>query len=142
MAGMPWMKWETSKWLADPLLSKCAPTTRGIWADMLCHMHEDGKAGKISGTVIELARMCRCSTTEMEAALEELYQSKTAEIVTQEKNMSQNSNGDVTLRNDQITVMSRRMSREYKSRNSSRDRQKRHRGKKVTPDVTPDVTPE
>lgn len=121
MAGLPWMKWETAKWLADPKLSRCAPETRGIWADMMCHMHEDGRSGIITGTPQQLAQMCRCTESEMGLAIEELRNTGTA---------------DVTVSHGRFTLISRKMSREHKMREGAKNRKRRERSSNVTPDVT------
>lgn len=99
-------------WLGDPEVSSCSPATRGIWWDAICAMHEAGRTGVLTGTVEELARICRCIPAEMEDALAELKRSQTA---------------NVTLRNGRVTLVNRRMSREHKSRDSGRIRQERHR---------------
>lgn len=102
----------TGDWLKDPSLGKCSPATRGVWIDMLCAMHENGRSGKLSGTAEQLARILRCSPDEVLSACNELGDSKTA---------------NVTLRNGHVTVINRRMSREAKERKQNALRQARHR---------------
>ena len=80
--------------------------------DMLSLMHENGRTGSLTGTEAELARMCRATRAEMTRALKELKASKSA---------------TVTVRNADVTVTNRRMSREHKLREQARLRQKRHR---------------
>lgn len=107
------MKFYPGDWLKDPCLGMCQPATRGIWMDLLAVMHESDRSGVIAGTREQIARLCRCSAVELGLALSELSTSKTA---------------DVTERNSHVTVINRRMQREYKDRIDTRLRVKRHRG--------------
>ena len=45
---LPAIHWYTGDWMKDPRLSRCSPATRGIWADLLCAMHEDDRSGSLS----------------------------------------------------------------------------------------------
>lgn len=64
-------------------------------------MADDDRSGLITGTREEIARVCRCTAVELDQALAELGTTKTA---------------DVTFRNKIVTVVNRRMNREYKVR--------------------------
>src|SRR6516164_2040625 len=70
----------TGDWLKDPQLSICSPATRGIWIDFICSMHENGRSGVLRGSSIQLARLARCSPTEIEAAMTELGDTATAAV--------------------------------------------------------------
>lgn len=109
---LPYMAWYTGDWLKDPALSLCAPASRGIWADLLCAMHEFDRVGKLSGTYDQLARLGRCSVAELKVALADLTKTKAA---------------DVTFRNGSVTVTNRRMLREHKDRESARLRKQKER---------------
>lgn len=98
-------------WLS-PNVGLCQPQTRGIWMDWLCQMHLLDRCGVIAGTREELAILGRCSTVHVEAALADLTKTKTA---------------DVTERNGIVTVVNRRMRREYNARNGSKIRMQRMR---------------
>lgn len=121
----------TGDWKKDPELSMCSASTRGIWIDLICSMHDNDRCGMVAGTTRELARMARCETTEMEAAVCELDRHKAAEI-------SREENGSVTLVN-------RRMFDEYQERKATQLRQQKHRDRSkykvghalVTQNVTP-----
>jgi hypothetical protein len=122
---MPWIKFFPSDWKSDNRLSRCSPATRGIWIDLICDMHDSSRSGKISGSLMELSRAARCTTAEIQVAIEELSSTKTA---------------DVTLHHDFVTVVNRRMNRDYKKREMSRLRQIKHRShapvtKKYTTEV-------
>jgi hypothetical protein len=102
-------------WLKDPALTLCSPATRGIWIDLLCAMHELDQTGQITGTREQLARTGRCSLVELDQALADLSDTGAA---------------TVTVRHGKVTVINRRMKRQYDERKSNADRQKRRRAKK------------
>lgn len=77
-----WGKFEYRVWLGDTALSTCSALTRGVWIDAIARMMEGG-TDRISGSITQLARLCRCSEAEMLAAIEELRSSSAAEIVEQ-----------------------------------------------------------
>lgn len=120
MAKLPYMELFIGDWKKDPNLSMCSPQTRGIWIDMLCTMHELGRSGKVTGTVEQLCRSCRCSAAEMNAALAELDATGTA---------------DVSRRNDFVTVINRRMNREQLERVNTNRRVQNHRKKQGETDL-------
>lgn len=75
--------------------------------------------GLISGTREELARDARCTVVEVSSAIDEINHTGTA---------------DVTERNGVVTVVNRRMKREFDARKKASERVKRHRSKQpVTP---------
>lgn len=76
-------------------------------------MHESDRCGMVSGTEEELARIFSCTVSEVHSAVSELATSGAA---------------TVTLRNEVVTLVNRRMHREYKARKASALRQQRHRG--------------
>jgi hypothetical protein len=39
-AGNPWMKFYPSDWRSDPMLRLCSLAARGLWAELMCLMHE------------------------------------------------------------------------------------------------------
>jgi hypothetical protein len=109
---LPWLKFFAGDWLSDPALGRCSPSTRGIWMDMVCLMHQLGGMGEISGSPDQLARACRCSEQELNEALDELNYTQTADVTT----------GDVI-----VTVKNRRMQRDFKQRVDTRLRVQRYR---------------
>lgn len=119
----PALLWYTGDWLKDPHLSMCSPATRGIWMDALCMMHENGESGTITGTIIGLARACRCSPEELESALAELELSGVCPPI-----VRSNSGGS----HKTVTLVNRRMTREAEMRKSGRYRKMRERDRKRT----------
>lgn len=97
MSKQPYMAFFTGDWLKDPKLSLCSPATRGIWIDLICALHELAHGGQVTGTLEQLARLCRCSVAEMDSALTQLQTHQAAEI---------------RLRDDAYTVICRRLRRE------------------------------
>jgi hypothetical protein len=73
----PYLPLYTGDWKKDPELSSCSPATRGVWIDLLCTMH-DSCAATLTGTPDKLSRLARCSASEMQLALIELRDSRSA----------------------------------------------------------------
>lgn len=116
----PSIQFYPGDWLKDPALSMCSPSTRGIWMDLLCAMHEAG-AYELVGTVVQLARIARCNEQEMTAALGELSSTKAAEISECPGN---------------VRVMSRRMKRDIKARQDWALQKKRQRSADNVPSLS------
>ena len=116
------MQFYAGDWMSDPKLSMCSAATRGIWMDALCAMHINGRAGELSGTPDQLARVCRCLPAEMPTAIADLKTTGAA---------------DVTERNGVVTLICRRMKQESESRKSCSERVKKHRNGSVTPEGAP-----
>jgi hypothetical protein len=111
-AKLPWLKFFTGDWLKDPNVTMLSPAARGVWIDLLCSMHEAGRYGELIGTTDQLARIARCSTAELVQALADIESTGVA---------------DVTLSNNNVTVVNRRMKREYKKREHTKLRVERYR---------------
>jgi hypothetical protein len=101
-------------WMKDPQLRACSPAARGIWIDLLCAMHENGRTGTVTGTIKELAQFCSCNPREMQYALDELKRLKTAHVTFGIKN---------------VTVANRRMQREHNLREANKLRMRKLRQK-------------
>lgn len=123
MGKQPSIQFYTGDWLKDPSLSRCSPATRGIWMDAICAMHEAARSGKLSGTADQLSRVLRCSPTQVRHAASELRA---------------NGAADVEECNGVVTLVNRRMQREYEERLAIKRRVRKHRG---NADETPNVTP-
>lgn len=123
----PFIQWFVSDWLGDPKVSLCEPATRGILFDWLCNMHALDRTGQLTGSRETLARLGRCSDRQCAAALADLSRTNAAEI---------------SERNGLVTVVNRRMKREYLSRKAAGDRVKRHRCNGGVTGHTKDPEPE
>ena len=109
------MQYVPGDWLSDAQVSQCRPATRGIWWDAISAMHGIDRCGQLSGTVEALARVCRCRVDEMRAAADDLRSTGAA---------------DVTVSNGIVTLVNRRMRREYENRQAVKNRVDRHRRSK------------
>lgn len=108
---LPWVKWFVADWITDHTVTMCGPSTRAIWFDWLCHMLRSDSY-TVSGNPRQLAALARCTADEADAAAHELERCKTAEV---------HRHGDT------ITVISRRLRREVKTRESNAEAQRRMR---------------
>ncbi len=106
------MQYVPGEWLSDSQVSQCRPATRGIWWDAISAMHGIDRCGQLSGTVEALARVCRCRVDEMRAAVDDLRSTGAA---------------DVTESNGIVTLVNRRMRREFENRQAVKNRVDRHR---------------
>lgn len=73
----PWMKWWTRVWLGDPALRSCSPGARGIWADIVTAIHQEGQDGVLlfkakRPTTGQLARLTGCTPRQYLAFEHEL----------------------------------------------------------------------
>lgn len=109
-----YMKFDVGAWLKDPTVTALSSSSRGIWFDLLCAMHEDDQCGRLTGSYESLARLARCSVAELRASLAEIKLQKT---------------GNVTFRDGLVTVTNRKMRRGYEDRIAARVRKKKSRGK-------------
>lgn len=79
MSKRPSFQFYPGDYLRDAGLRSCSVGARGLWMDMICHMHDGNPYGylKVGGKVIlpmVLARMVGASTKEVEAWLQELLE--------------------------------------------------------------------
>ena len=84
--------------MTDPALRRCCPSTRGIYFDFICVMHQTDSGGVLTGSSEELiALLGRCLPGDLSRALIELKQQNAA---------------DVSKRGEVWTIVCRRMKRE------------------------------
>ena len=109
-------------WLSDPQLRQCCFAVRGMWIDFLCYMWEAPERGKLEGTVASLARLIGADLEEMHLFLFESMKYEFASVT---------CNGDVTNCNCEVTLINRRMHRDYQELVKTRKRVAEHRAKKA-----------
>lgn len=126
MAKLPYMQFYPADYLLDT--QPLSPAARGIWMDVICLLWRSETRGSLTMTMEQWARVLRCDVTVLVTLFEELRTYKICECVTKR-------HGDVTL-------LSRRMSREEKSRHSDTLRQRTHRAKKFVTVVSRVCPPE
>ncbi len=115
-------------WLSDMGLRACSPAARGLWADLLCLMHQGTPYGHLrlevspgAAFVPDTAAIARMTGTSVEVVAELL-----AEL--EEKG--------VMSRSESGTVYSRRMIRDEEQRAEWRERQARKRQKDAAAPIT------
>ena len=107
----------------DPEYHMMSWSARGVWIEMLCLMHFSNERGKLEGDKEQIARMIGCTNGDFDNALKEISVTKT---------------GDVTERNNLVTIINRRMYREQKERENTRLRVQKYRSNKSSNgNVTP-----
>lgn len=105
MPELPWVKWFPSDWASDPFLSMCDISTQGVWMNAVNAMLLINQP-RISGTLDELCKPCRCRRVQLEAALAEL---KTKKV------------GNVREQNGCTIIECRRLLREFKIKELRKD---------------------
>jgi len=118
--NLAWIKFFVGDWRRDPKVAMLSASGRGVWLEMILTMH-DLADYKIEGTVREIARMCHLDMAEVQSALQELERHGVAEVEWRNDSVTDNAI---------VTVVSRRLEREEKTRSDARERQKRYREKK------------
>lgn len=111
------MKFDVGAWKKDTAISSCSEETRGIWFELLCAMFESDQCGQLSNTVAIIARLGRTTVPKLRKALAELSATNAA---------------DVTFRNSNVTVVNRKMRREFEVRNATRLRVEKMRKNKIS----------
>ena len=118
--NLAWIKFFVGDWRRDPKVAMLSAAGRGAWLEMILTMH-DLADYKIEGTVREIARMCHLDMAEVQSALQELERHEVAEVEWRNDSVT----GEAI-----VTVLSRRLEREEKTRSDARERQKKYRDKK------------
>ena len=106
-----WFKFEIPAWRNSPELRVCSLEARGFWIDCIAIMRDTGQP-TISGTYRDFARAVGCFPDEAKRCIAELKRNNTA---------------DVTIRNGRVTLISRKYSKELKSKELNRLRVQKHR---------------
>jgi len=96
----------------DRDLHACHSSTAGIWARLLNEMWWKSPRGRIRAPRESFPLLCGCTDTEFDIFLQE---NKTFRFA------------DVTIRNDFVTIINRRMYRTDKARKRAAERVKKHR---------------
>ncbi len=134
MGRLPWVKFSPADYLIDT--APLSPSARGLWMDILCLMWR-AESGTLSYPLASWGQILRTVTSDLTVTLTELLHFQVCDIETE------NGNALVTLTgNAVVTIINRRLQREYSTKESTRLRVQRHRvTRAVTPPVTAPVTP-
>jgi len=120
------MKFFPSNYLGDT--RGLSPSAKGIWMDLICYLWQSPTRGKMTAKISDYSRLLGASEKEVLLAMEELsrggMEGGTCQIF-------KNSHGDVT-------VISRRISREEKQREDARLRKQREREKENVTQPSPE----
>jgi len=112
----PWVKWFPREWLSEVSASKASLEARGLWREALDVMISNDTYMLEAASRSDLAIMLRCRVDELTRALTSLQASGL---------------GDVKLEsNGAVTLMSRRLEREFSARKNGRDRVSEFRKKR------------
>ncbi len=126
----PYIPLYTGDWRKSTDIQFSSLAARGLWLELLIAMHENDRSGEISGTPEQFARLVGCSADEFMLLINELNCNKVANVIFCNKE-----------NNTIVTVINRRMKREYKDRILTRERVKKHRkNKKKNGKCNTDVT--
>jgi len=110
MGKAPAFQFYPGDWIQDTRI--LTPLTRGVWVDMLCFMWRSEDRGRLEMTYQQYARLLSCEQVEIKSAITELSVTKIA---------------DVTVCNDLVTIINRRMYREERERKLTRSRVAKYR---------------
>ena len=122
MGEAPAIQFYIKDWLTDCELQSASSATRGIWINALCFMWKSKIRGKISGSMDNLTRMLNATPVEFMTFLQEVQVFKFA---------------DVTVCNNDVTLINRRMIRDEIEKENTRLRVAKHRERQQSKD---DVT--
>jgi hypothetical protein len=118
MGKQPAFQFYPGDWQRDTELQMVSPVVRGVWINLLCAMFWAKEQGKISGDREQICRLAHCNNTELDEFLRAHKQLKFCRV---------------TVRNKKVTIVNRRMHRDYLERKANAQRQLRHRKKKAKP---------
>jgi len=124
MGKLPFMQFYPADWLRDTRILSLE--ARGAWIDLLCAMWEAPERGKLTWTKTQFENFIGYST-DKEGATEiwnELMDSGVGDM-------------KVTLDDNGVTLICRRIVKEEKERSQHVNRQQRYRGRKGDGDVPP-----
>lgn len=125
MNKRPAEQWYTGDWYRAVDVQKCCPATRGIWRDAIDAMTNEQITGKIRGTRGEICRLLRCSDRELQRFVDDNRVHRFA---------------NVTVRNEKVTIICRRLYRLYLERKGTKKRVRKYREaekRKSNAEVTP-----
>lgn len=133
MGKAPAFQFYVADWISDT--RHISVTARGAWMDILCTMWRAPEQGVLSMPIGGFSRLLGTTNEETAAILNELIEMGVCDRdVTRDASVT-HAYGDitptsVTVDDVRITIISRRMSRDAKSRKLAKDRQLRYRSKK------------
>lgn len=117
---LPFMKFYTADWIQDTRILTLEE--RGAWLDILCLLWNSKPRGSKTMTLADWGQYLGVESQ------------KTGEIL---KSLNRKEIGNVTFGNDDITVMSRRITKEEKRRISDLEKVRRYRSNQIVTEMLP-----
>ena len=100
-------QWYSGDWFRSVDVRKCSWSTRGIWREMLDIMVNETETGKIRGSHEEICRVVGCTKAELRSFCVENKRHRFA---------------DVTFCNKIVTIINRRMYRDFLDKKAGKER--------------------
>ncbi len=159
MGKAPAFQFYVSDWMIDT--RTLSLSAKGAWIDLLCAMWHSQTRGMLSLTWLGYARLLGVTVDQAKAVISELIDMRVCDYEVEEEGCNGNCNANVTVNvtqktgqnvtqkmlhvtecNGNVTLINRRMFREYKESKNSKLRVYKHREKrkcngKSNADVTP-----
>ncbi len=122
----PWMKFYPSDWRADPALRMCSLAARGLWAEMMCIMHEAEPYGHllINGLPLNEKQLASLSGGGLRETVNALAELDCCGVLS---------------RTEAGVIFSRRMKRDKEKAERDKANGKRGGNPSVKPGVNPEV---
>ena len=113
----PAFRFDPATWLEDVSVQVMSSSSQGIYLKLLCRAWLAEVRGELSCHLNELPRLLRCTDSELELFLTEATAVELVELECE--------------RHGTVTLISKRMAKEEKSRRLNRLRQRRYRAKRA-----------
>lgn len=114
-----------------------SPSARGVWMDILCRLHESGRRGQMTMPLSSWLSWCSCPQDVLEAAFQEISLTEVGIILVDSYAFSVSVPLCPIAVPSLVTVKSRRMMREEKSREDEKLRKQRQRRPAAVPGSVP-----
>jgi hypothetical protein len=147
------MDFDVDLWRSDEGLALLRPASRDFWHEAVLVMWKAGQRGVLSGSVNDLAKLCRSSPPEARAAILEIKARNVADVFVAVDEKPVEVRDENIVGNRTVTLVNRKMAREWGDREKTRQKVAKCRENKrrrklglppldetVTGDVTPLVT--
>jgi hypothetical protein len=131
LSKLGWFPFYPRDWYSDPKLAPATPSARGIWIDLLSAMFIEGTAS-ITGDRFRLAGIARCDPDEIDRFIAQAEEYQFADVIRHETFGNADEIRDETPVKGMVTITSRRLARELKTRELARERLRRFRSKRVS----------
>lgn len=132
MGKQPAFQFYTGDWVQDTRSLSLA--TKGAWIDILCALWRSQTRGSLTLPILGWARLISATVDQTEAVIKELVDMHICKCVMVPvcNGTSVTRNANITDRNENITLINRRMVREYNDAQQNVERQRKFREKHKT----------